>query len=126
GVLGARPADGWVNDITAGTASARMGRRLLASLCIVMPVLGWVRLEGQRRGWYGTEFGIAMLVAVSLLVMGALIWWNTSTANRSEARILYLSRVYMLLSGINALIVRVRDRDELFARACRIAVDQGL
>src|SRR5205814_7166145 len=58
GVLGARPADGWVNDITAGTASARMGRRLLASLCIVMPVLGWVRLEGQRRGWYGPEFGI--------------------------------------------------------------------
>ena len=30
-----------------------------------------------------------------------------------------------MLSGINTLIVRVRDRDELFSEACRIAVEQG-
>jgi diguanylate cyclase (GGDEF)-like protein/PAS domain S-box-containing protein len=43
----------------------------------------------------------------------------------TEARIAYLNRVYAMLSGINALIVRVRDRDELFREACRIAVEQG-
>ncbi len=36
-----------------------------------------------------------------------------------------LNRVYAVLSGINALIVRVRERDELFREACRIAVQQG-
>lgn len=30
-----------------------------------------------------------------------------------------------MLSGINALIVRVRDRDELFREACRIAVEEA-
>jgi diguanylate cyclase (GGDEF)-like protein/PAS domain S-box-containing protein len=40
-------------------------------------------------------------------------------------RIVYLNRVYAMLSGINTLIVRVRDRDELFREACRIAVEQG-
>ena len=30
-----------------------------------------------------------------------------------------------MLSGINTLIVRVRDRDELFREACRIAVEAG-
>jgi diguanylate cyclase (GGDEF)-like protein len=30
-----------------------------------------------------------------------------------------------VLSGINTLIVRVRDRDELFREACRIAVESG-
>ena len=30
-----------------------------------------------------------------------------------------------MLSGINTLIVRVRDRDELFREACRIAVEEG-
>jgi diguanylate cyclase (GGDEF)-like protein/PAS domain S-box-containing protein len=34
-------------------------------------------------------------------------------------------RVYAVLSGINTLIVRVRNRDELFKEACRIAVEQG-
>jgi diguanylate cyclase (GGDEF)-like protein len=36
-----------------------------------------------------------------------------------------LNRVYAVLSGINNLIVRVRDRDELFREACRIAVEDG-
>lgn len=43
----------------------------------------------------------------------------------SEARIKYLSRVHAVLSGINTLIVRVSDRDELFGEACRIAVALG-
>jgi diguanylate cyclase (GGDEF)-like protein len=36
-----------------------------------------------------------------------------------------LNRVYAVLSGINALIVRVKNRQELFDGACRIAVDAG-
>jgi diguanylate cyclase (GGDEF)-like protein/PAS domain S-box-containing protein len=44
------------------------------------------------------------------------------TANRIQR----LNRVHAVLSGINALIVRVREREELFREACRIAVEQGL
>jgi len=40
-------------------------------------------------------------------------------------RINRLNRVYSVLSGINALIVRVRTREELFRGACRIAVEAG-
>ena len=44
---------------------------------------------------------------------------------RSEISIKRLNRVYAVLSSINSLIVRVRDPDELFREACRIAVDAG-
>jgi diguanylate cyclase (GGDEF)-like protein/PAS domain S-box-containing protein len=44
---------------------------------------------------------------------------------QAEARIAYLNRIYAFLSGINNLIVRVRDRAELFRDACRIATTQG-
>src|SRR3984885_1947675 len=37
----------------------------------------------------------------------------------------YLNRIYAVLSGINTLILHVRDRDDLFKEACRIAVEQG-
>jgi diguanylate cyclase (GGDEF)-like protein/PAS domain S-box-containing protein len=43
----------------------------------------------------------------------------------AEIRIRKLNRVYAVLSGINMLIVRARDRDELFTKACRIAVEEG-
>jgi diguanylate cyclase (GGDEF)-like protein len=43
----------------------------------------------------------------------------------AENRVRRLNRVYAVLSGINTLIVRVHDREELFREACRIAVEDG-
>ena len=42
-----------------------------------------------------------------------------------EKRIARLSRIHAVLSGINSVIVRIRDRQELFKEACRIAVEHG-
>jgi len=44
---------------------------------------------------------------------------------RADDRIRRLNRVYAVLSGINALIVRVNNAEELFREACRIAVEAG-
>ena len=50
---------------------------------------------------------------------------DITARKEAETRIVRLNRVYAVLSGINALIVRVHSRDELFAEACRIATEQG-
>src|SRR2546429_106341 len=50
---------------------------------------------------------------------------DITARKEAEARIHRLHRVYAVLSGINALIVRVSDREELFRGACRIAVEAG-
>jgi diguanylate cyclase (GGDEF)-like protein/PAS domain S-box-containing protein len=42
-----------------------------------------------------------------------------------EEKLRRLNRLYAMVSATNALVVRVRDRDELFSRACSIAVEQG-
>jgi diguanylate cyclase (GGDEF)-like protein/PAS domain S-box-containing protein len=55
----------------------------------------------------------------------ASIGEDVTEQQRSNIRIKRLSRVYAVLSEINALIVRVQDREELFREACRIAVDAG-
>jgi diguanylate cyclase (GGDEF)-like protein/PAS domain S-box-containing protein len=56
-------------------------------------------------------------------------WFNTiqdvSEQKEAEEKIARLNRVYAVLSGINTLIVRTRGRQELFAEACRIAVEAG-
>ncbi len=44
---------------------------------------------------------------------------------RQEAQIMRLTRVLRMLSGINALVLRVRDQRELFDEACRLAVTIG-
>jgi diguanylate cyclase (GGDEF)-like protein len=44
---------------------------------------------------------------------------------RQEAQIARLARVLSMLSGVNALVVRVRDRKELLQETCRLAVRVG-
>src|SRR6266850_4811576 len=55
----------------------------------------------------------------------ASIGEDITEQKQAEIKIKGLNRVYAVLSEINTLIVRVRDRDELFREACRIAVDHG-
>jgi diguanylate cyclase (GGDEF)-like protein/PAS domain S-box-containing protein len=48
------------------------------------------------------------------------------TAHReAEKRIGRLNRVYAVLSNINAVLVRIKNRQELIDEACRIAVEHG-
>ncbi len=57
---------------------------------------------------------------------GRVWYFRDITENkRAEARITFLNRVYAVLSGINSLIVRVQDRDELLRDACQIVVEKG-
>jgi diguanylate cyclase (GGDEF)-like protein/PAS domain S-box-containing protein len=50
---------------------------------------------------------------------------DVTDRKHAERRIAQLNRVQAVLSGINTLIVRARDRGDLFKEACRIAVEAG-
>ncbi len=56
-------------------------------------------------------------------------WFNTlqdiTETVAAEERIKRLNRIHAVLSGINAAIVRIRGREELFRESCRIAVEAG-
>jgi diguanylate cyclase (GGDEF)-like protein/PAS domain S-box-containing protein len=69
--------------------------------------------------------GLMLRSATGRVIGMATVGEDITEGRRSEARIAYLNRMYAFLSGINSLIVRVRDRAELFRDACRIATQQG-
>jgi diguanylate cyclase (GGDEF)-like protein/PAS domain S-box-containing protein len=79
--------------------------------------------SGERRlvHWNNT-----VLRSVGGQVVGVAALGEDITERReAERKIKRLNRVYAMLSGINTLIVRVREREELFQEACRIAVEHG-
>jgi PAS domain S-box-containing protein len=51
---------------------------------------------------------------------------DVTERKRAETKILRLNRLYAVSSNVSQVIVRVRDRDQLFREVCRIAVEDGL
>jgi diguanylate cyclase (GGDEF)-like protein len=125
GIFVLHPQVGVAAPMCGATVAARMGRRLLVSAAVTLPLFAWIRLRGQALHLYSTEFGTALVVTCSLLMMSALIVLQTARTNRAETRIKYLNRVYSVLSEVNALVAHVNDRAALFREASRIAVERG-
>ncbi len=78
-------------------------------------------------------WAIGGLVVLLLLCLGTVmaLAWQRQRANflqerlESATALKNLNRVYAMLGNINQTIVRIRDPQELFREACRIAVEDG-
>jgi PAS domain S-box-containing protein/diguanylate cyclase (GGDEF)-like protein len=81
----------------------------------------FARKDGSQ-GW--TELHRRVLQAGGGMLMVS-IGRDITERKQADERIRRLNRVHAVLSGINAASVRVRDRDELFREACRVAVEAG-
>jgi PAS domain S-box-containing protein/diguanylate cyclase (GGDEF)-like protein len=86
--------------------------------------------ETVRRHKDGSLIDVSLTVSPILdstgrIVGASKIARDITERKRADLKIRHLNRVYAVLSSINGLIVRVRDQDELFREACRIAVEAG-
>ncbi|HWQ70002.1 MAG TPA: GAF domain-containing protein [Patescibacteria group bacterium] len=85
GVVFTRAQHRIVGVIMSDTATAAAMRRLLG-VAILLPILaGWVRLKGQQFGFFGTEFGLALIVVFAIVALtGSLYWQGTSLIQAEE------------------------------------------
>ncbi len=84
GFLLSRPDQGLLRAFFKRTPTGVTGRRLLTVAFMVPAICGWLRLEGERRGFYSPEIGVAVLVVTNLILFAAAIWWNTESLDHSE------------------------------------------
>jgi PAS domain S-box-containing protein len=85
-VLCVRPGSGMMAVFTRASAGGAIARRLLPAMVGSMFVLGWLRLEGEHRGLYGAELGVALYTLANIAIFSMLVWWSAMSIDRSEAR----------------------------------------
>jgi diguanylate cyclase (GGDEF)-like protein/PAS domain S-box-containing protein len=109
-------ADDRARVLAAWRAQARGGAQVPLEFRVVQPggAVRWVRADAYRMepGSHGER-------------MVAGVARDITELRRHEQEIERLSRMYALTSGINSMIVRIRDRDDLLGEACRLAVNEG-
>jgi PAS domain S-box-containing protein len=74
-------------QIFTGTGTSGMLVRRYGLAAVGLPfLLGWLRLHGERSGWYGPELGVALLALVNAMTFGILIWIGASSLRIFERK----------------------------------------
>jgi signal transduction histidine kinase len=84
GLMTAFPDNEPTRTLFADDAAGALSRRLLPFLLGVPVVLGWLRLEGQRQGWYDSAFGTALRSWTEVAILASLAWWAIGAIRRRE------------------------------------------
>ena len=84
GILCAIPDYGLVGIMRMPGQSGAIARSLIPATVLIPLAVGWLRLWGQRRGWYGTESGIAIFATANIVIMTAIIFRTVTFLFRTE------------------------------------------
>lgn len=64
----------------------KISRVLLPTTWGIPILLGWLRLEGQQRGYYNLEFGTALMVISIITVFTVFIWRLALSINKADTK----------------------------------------
>jgi PAS domain S-box-containing protein len=102
-----------VSTLVSRGIGGTMVRRLLPVAILAPALLGWLRLMGQRAGLYGTEYGVAIEIGGTMLVLVVVIWVIGRQLDRVDADRLIEQRNYRVIFENNPLpmaFVGLKDR----------------
>lgn len=128
GILCAQSNHGFMAIMTSKSIAGLMTRRLLLAILLVPPLLGSLRITGERAGYYDPTFGLVLHDAINIIVFTILIFTNIRALHKSdterqkveqallfsnqnlEARV--AQRTEDLQQTNNALAVEIRERQQ--------------
>lgn len=119
GILCARPDRGMMRALAWQSAGGIIIRRLLPAALVIPFVLGWLRLWGQHAGYYDVEFGTALFVGATVVLLTAVTWWTAATLHHTDVKRLEARndiRVYEHIVQsvpIGLLVLHLDDRDDV-------------
>jgi PAS domain S-box-containing protein len=123
--LALQPTAGVMKLITSNATAGRTVRFLLPVTILSIVLLGILVEEGERLGLIDSGYESVVLVALLILFNAPIIYFYAKRINQSEIEIIRLSRLFATLSQVNQTIVRVKNREELFASICKVVVQFG-
>lgn len=85
GILFARPHRGAMAVFTSDSPGGLLARRLLPAAILVPLFAGWLRVLGERGGWYGLGLGSSMFATLLIVFFTVLIISVSRTLNRVDA-----------------------------------------
>jgi len=122
-VFFARPRSSIAGDITSEGSGSVMARRFLPAVFLIPILLGWVHLQGQLWGMYGTELGVALFATATIIVFAVLVWLSARHMNKEYVQ---RRKAETEIRELNAdLEVRVAERTQVLEQQTTVLAEQA-
>ncbi|MBI5588042.1 MAG: GAF domain-containing protein [Deltaproteobacteria bacterium] len=132
GILFVRPDKGVMSFLASVQAGGFIARRLIPVAVVAPLLLGLLRQEGERAGFYSAESGIILFAVSNITILVAIIWLYAGRLNDVDAErlhqaepLLRVNRALKTLSESNMALVTAGDEEELINTVCRNLVSLG-
>jgi PAS domain S-box-containing protein len=86
GVLLARPTAATVVLVAGGYSGSLFIRFLIPGLIVLVILTGWLRLNGESRGYFSTELGVALFSLINIAIATTLIFMASMRLYTTEQR----------------------------------------
>ncbi len=81
-----RRGEGWIEVLFSESSAGSVARLLVPAGFFVPLLFGWIRMTGERLGLYGSDFGLQLSIAFTIVALMGVAVWATSTLERVEWR----------------------------------------
>jgi PAS domain S-box-containing protein len=86
GILFLHPDHGLMAVYTSDSLGGQTARRILPATIAIPIGLGWLRLQGERHGWYDPRVGPPVLIVGTMILLSIVVWLNARMIARVDAR----------------------------------------
>jgi PAS domain S-box-containing protein len=86
GLMSLHPQQGLMQAITTPLDGGVLARQVLPAATLTPIVLGWLVVQGFEQNYYSPNFGMSLLVSLSIVVQTLILWQSVNRLNRNDLR----------------------------------------
>jgi PAS domain S-box-containing protein len=116
GLFFARRDLGFASFILSSSPGGALVRHLFPVMLPGLILLGWLRLEGERRGMYSAVLGTTLYTLVTMLMVSSLLWWTARSLHRTDAARLHVEQDLERFFTLSLDMLCIAGRDGYFKR----------
>lgn len=75
-----------MSQFTSTSSGSAVARVLMPAAILIPTVFGLIRLWGYWEGLYNNEFGVTLYSIVTIITLGAVVWYTVTALNKRDLR----------------------------------------
>jgi PAS domain S-box-containing protein len=74
GIVAARPTHGWMRLATSDATGGFLMRTLIPGIALLLSLLAWLRIFGERQGWYPSDLGATLFNMLRIALIAGVVY----------------------------------------------------